>query len=530
MAAGLTLAACGGSDGLTKTEEQALQDRLQAAENAQRLAEQQRQQEQQRRQQAEQQRQQEQQRRQQAEQQRQQEQQARQEAEAERDELQEENDAQQLAPNRDLARDVDRGLRNFRADTGSTQITPGATTITPRYNAGATVVTDPIISQRATTTGSLGGWFKTSISGRAEGNLDRLDVYSNVEAPTPVPFKDSTYNSGGTIVNAEGNVVGAHTIVAADGPHTVSSAFPRESSTPTRYSLTHRGPDETEYSGLGLNADGSATDAELETAGIARAQYNQYRNGQGFRNADIYPFRYTYSVGGTLQGASGTYRCGAATNTGASPCTVQNRGEHFVFAGTWTFRPSSGTTTVRVPDAEFMYFGWWSRQGRLATEDVWSFQTFHGTGTTRVDAVTGLSGPATYRGPAVGYYSLNEEHPDIPSEFGEFTATATLEADFGASGTDVATVGGTIDGFSGQPDWSLTLAPTTFASSTFTGGGVTWSIGTRDRNGGTWQADFFSDLPSAERTGTVPSGIAGQFTALFSDVGSMVGAFGAEKQ
>ena len=293
---------------------------------------------------------------------RQREQTAREQAERERDEQRAEADAAQLALNRDLARDVDRGLRAVTADQPIVAGAIDAIDNAPRYRASATVGTTPAISQRTTATGSLGGWFKTSTSGRDEANLDQLDVYSNVEAPTPVPFKDSDYNmdSNNVIVDAEGDVVSAHTIVPADGEHTEASAFPRTSGMPTGFSLPHRGLLESAYSVLGLNADGTADEEALKDAGITRAQYNQYRNDRGFRNEAIHPFRYTYTTSGTLQGASGTYRCGAASGTGASPCTVQNRGEHFVFAGPWTFRPTSGTTAVRVPDAQFMYFGWWS--------------------------------------------------------------------------------------------------------------------------------------------------------------------------
>ena len=470
-------------------------------------------------------------------------------AEAERKAAEEKADAAQLALNRDLARDVEKGLRAFSADT---PIRSGTIdTITPRYRASATVDTTPAISQRTTKTGSLSGWFKTSIAGRAEANLDQLDVYSNVDAPKPVPFKDSTYNSDGSIVNAEGKVVGAHTIVSADQEHAASSAFPRDSAGPKKsFDLINRGLTKARFDQLDVDDDGKISDdldgdndgkvddTELAAAdNITRALLSSHEGGT-FRDEAKHPFQYTYTTSGTLQGASGTYRCGAGTNTGASPCTVQNRGAHFVFEGTWTFRPSSGTTTVRVPDAEYMYFGWWSRQGRLTKEDEWKFQTFHGPVSDRVTTVANLTGLATYRGPAAGFYALNEEHPDVPSEFGEFTATATLTADFGPNtSANTATVSGKIDKFSGRSDWSLTLKSTTgdFTfddedDQTFENGGVTWSIGTRDRDGGTWQADFFSDLPSADRANTVPSGIAGQFTAQFNDVGSLVGAFGAEKQ
>ena len=45
-----------------------------------------------------------------------------------------------------------------------------------------------------------------------------------------------------------------------------------------------------------------------------------------------------------------------------------------------------------------------------------------------------------------------------------------------------------------------------------------------------WAASFYSDLPANQRTGVVPHGIAGTFTAEHSGIAKMIGAFGAHKQ
>ena len=39
-----------------------------------------------------------------------------------------------------------------------------------------------------------------------------------------------------------------------------------------------------------------------------------------------------------------------------------NTGEDFRFDGDWLFQPSSSSQRVRVPDAHYMWFGWWSQQ------------------------------------------------------------------------------------------------------------------------------------------------------------------------
>ena len=155
---------------------------------------------------------------------------------------------------------------------------------------------------------------------------------------------------------------------------------------------------------------------------------------------------------GSLGGAGGTYRC-AANGTMGPECTVQNTGSQLIFSGPWTFRPSS-SARVQIEDGAFMHFGWWSRQ--VTGTDTWSFKTFHGRGGDDVYVITDVSavtGSATYRGPAVGYYAIYEP-VGAGSEYGAFTATAELTADFDSANN---TVNGTIDQFSGHPDWSLAL-------------------------------------------------------------------------
>ena len=235
-----------------------------------------------------------------------------------------------------------------------------------------------------------------------------------------------------------------------------------------------------------------------------------------------YPQRYDYEAGGTLGGARGTYRC-AGDDTTAPTCTVQNKGSHFVFAGPWTFRPSSSGSRVRIEDSVFMYFGWWSRQA--TPTPAWSFDAFHGPLVHRATDVSGVTGSATYRGPAAGYYAIYEPN-SAGSEYGAFTATAELEANF-----DTNMVQGTIDGFSDHPNWSLVLERGAISGGNTGQGtnGVTWTINnTPAQAGDEWEASFYSNLDSVDRENDiVPSGIAGTFSASYDDIGQLTGAFGA---
>ena len=223
-------------------------------------------------------------------------------------------------------------------------------------------------------------------------------------------------------------------------------------------------------------------------------------------------------------------------------CRVTNQNNHFRFHGPWVFTPLRTTSAVRVVDKEFMYFGWWARQDNSTGE--WTFRTFHGPSgavgnRSTADEISNLSGTATYRGPAVGQYSFYQPLT-AQSDYGEFSATATLRANF-----DNNMVDGTIDQFDQHPDWTLTLKHRqinngVIAPSTSDDGmqAVSWQIdgeAVAAPDSGTWEAAFYSNLPDEQRDSTddedaVPTGMAGTFEASYEHVGEIIGAFGAHKQ
>ena len=274
-----------------------------------------------------------------------------------------------------------------------------------------------------------------------------------------------------------------------------------------------------------------------ETLNALREKLRDAQNSR-VRDTDRYPFRYNAEVGGTFHGASGTFTCAFSIKAETNACTVQNRGTQFHFVGPWEFRPSSATTGVRVPDTEFMWFGWWSRQA-LAAPGSFQFRANHGCGyeDCMVTSVAAVSGTFTYRGSAIGQYAIYQPLGG-QSGHGSFNADAVLTANF-----DSTTVSGTISNFRDRPDWELTLKPGTIVGGAVVGPaentGVSWSIGSTAHDAGTWEADFYSNLPGTDRTGVVPYGIAGTFTANFGEVGvgadtdvvaMMIGAFGAHSR
>ena len=482
------------------------------------------------------------------------EEQRRQQAEAEQDRLEQvaEDARQELIQVQ--AQQVFLGLVTEAGTTDPTRVTAS-------YNENASVTTAPSVTFSSTTGRAANPWFVTSFSNRTASNVDRLDVYTDVERLPDIPFKDSDYNdsttdnvvvdqagelvSNGMVVDAEGDVIN-RLRVTGTRDDTASSSFPRTTVTPKSFNLVHRGMNsmefndalDDEFSTVPGASDGFGSSerntpefrAALVAAGITSSQFSQYSAGRGFRDEVRHPFRYSVEERGSLGGAGGTYRCGGASK--AETCDVDYRGgRSFDFVGAWSFAPSSGTVGVDVVDETYMYFGWWSRENLNPGQDdtVWSFRAFHGgigVDDGRDMNVDDVNGTATYQGPAVGYYAVYQPL-GTQSGHGEFNATATLTADFDSA---TETLEGRIDQFSGHSDWFLTLKRGTINNGTASvdTDGVTWSIGGIPHDGGEWEAAFYSNLDETDdRMGVVPSGVAGTFEAEYSTVGRLIGAFGA---
>ena len=442
---------------------------------------------------------------------------ARQTAEAER---------ARLAAAAEERRKADAAERARTAISGARTIGDAATLAVGAIEYGEPAPVTTPVGPFTTSTGS-GVWSTTSLTAIAEPTRDMIQIYSDIEAPKSVDFKDSTYNENNAVVSTEGEVTGEVGLTGSRGD-TASSSFPRSSGPAKSFDYVDRGfASQTEK-------DEAITACDGKAACIAR------NTNIRVRNTDRYLLRYSVNLSGRLGGASGTFQCDAVDTNDA--CTVQNQGNTFLFAGPWAFFPSSGTTKVSVPDAEYMWFGVWARQTvRLTGDDsnqpteLWRFEAQHGgNGLTGDDSnvVTGLAaatGSATYQGPAAGRYAVYE--PDTgDSGIGSFTASATLQADFE---TDM--VSGTITGFSNDPGWSLALKRKEIIRGTVTAAEVTWTIDGLPDDSGTWEAAFYANLPIEGGTITYqPHGIAGTFQAEYDPSGegaraALIGAFGAHR-
>ncbi len=359
------------------------------------------------------------------------------------------------------------------------------TSVTPKYRARATVVTNPAVTFASSSLSSSGSWSVTTFSNAGSANEDDLVVYTDMGAPTSVLITEhSTYSSTFAAVADTNNI---RATLTGNGNPIASSRFPGGGRSTTYEHTVDSDPD----------TDGTDGD------GNTRNDYDTTR------------------FSGTFGGASGTFEC-----TGT--CTVQHQGGNVynLSSGTWTFTTGK-TARVAVDDDSHMYFGWWKREQIVGGS--LSFATFS-NGTHEVDDIPDtLTGTATYTGPAVGQYAIYQPAGG-ESSAGSFTASAALTANFGAADAE-GTLSGQVTNFSNDADWSLTLM-----SQDIDGGGVarpgdpvanpsvSWTIGTHTETGGAWDAQFFSDVDGST---SIPQGVAGTFDAQFGQVGRLVGAFGA---
>ena len=161
-------------------------------------------------------------------------------ADAEREQIADERDDAVERADRAAAQDVFTGL-----GTAPSMMLD----VTPRYRAHALLVEPALTSASGSPAGQ---WYRTTATGRRPTENDWIEVYSNVEAPKPIPFKDSDYNMvDPVVVDAQGDVVGWFDVVAGsnDGPlrdDAASGSFDRASETPKSFDLVDRGPNAAE--------------------------------------------------------------------------------------------------------------------------------------------------------------------------------------------------------------------------------------------------------------------------------------------
>ena len=356
------------------------------------------------------------------------------------------------------------------AGLGGTALSPDPT-VDPKYRAPALVRTNDV-TFTSPSGSSAGKWYVTTASNQGPITDDTIVVYSDVGAPKQIPIGGhEDYGTSFTDPESPSNFLEI-AIGQAHKDLIKSSRFP------TTASQT--------FTVIPSNIDTGDDNAN-----------------------DATKFR------GTFDGASGDFQC-------SGTCSVRYTGAGYLFGSgqTWTFR-TTNSAKVRVPDKDFMYFGWWRR--KTNESGAFSYGTFSSQERTAADGTefNALEGSATYEGPAIGQYAIYQPL-GTQSNHGEFKATARFMANF----TDNK-LSGSVFGFDVSPGWSLTLKESDMVGGqvTRTADTVSWTIDGNPQDGGGWSGVFHSEILVYD--GHPPDGLTGEFDAVYSDVGSLRGAYGA---
>jgi len=239
-------------------------------------------------------------------------------------------------------------------------------------------------------------------------------------------------------------------------------------------------------------------------------------------------------IEGTYRGASVTYEC-----TGDDCRSIKTSGG-VNLTGSWKLTPSS-TATLKDKDDQYLSFGWWASSGTngmagaihfpTGLADTAADDTLSAVSDVAAEALNGTS--AKYKGGAAGQFAFVPRRTPSEHDSGYFTANAELDAVFGA-GED-AKISGTIDGFTlngatSMPTWKVMLMQNDVDGTSVNQ--TKWHIddaegdafGTSAATG--WTANWYEEGDG----NNTPDSVLGTFGSRFGTEGSMVGAFGAEKE
>ena len=266
-----------------------------------------------------------------------------------------------------------------------------------------------------------------------------------------------------------------------------------------------------------------------EMAARARVASPSFDQPAGTKQFELAENKLRVIIPGSYHGVSGTYYCTPVNDFSNCSATVAESGFR-LWRGAWTFKPTNPDALVMsVPDAVYPSYGWWiHKSADDATYTASAFVSEKGTVVTS-RGITDLRGTATYMGGAAGVYALWSSTGGT-NDAGHFTADAMLEADFNDD-----TISGTIDNFTGADgearNWSVELKEAAIADE----GAITrtdeddtvWTIGgTAAAASGEWSGVLTEHDVDTE----IPLIATGTFSSKYGGSGTMVGAFGANKE
>ena len=213
---------------------------------------------------------------------------------------------------------------------------------------------------------------------------------------------------------------------------------------------------------------------------------------------------------GSYAGVPGMYRCAG----GATGCNFElNSEDELQMAGLWQFTTSGDP--VAIPDGDYLVYGAWLKRPDSAVGSAVAAAISSGSDPFTATNIADLTGTATYEGSAAGFFA--ERHVDSDGAVsGTFSATATLNADFAATGT-AGTLSGSITDFvrddGATVDWLVNLGMVTLSNSTDAGGfvaGDTAGSASGANWNGEWGVQLVGDGSDDEQH---PTGVVGTFGA-----------------
>ena len=211
---------------------------------------------------------------------------------------------------------------------------------------------------------------------------------------------------------------------------------------------------------------------------------------------------------GTYDGVPGVYRCSG------SRCAfeLQDDGTVMQTDSGFDFIPDGD---VAIPDTDYLVYGAWLTVPDSVAGEAEAAAIAAGSDLFTGSNIEGLTGEATYEGSAAGFYADRPVDSDAAVS-GTFTATATLEADFGTA-SELGSLEGEITDFvrddGAEVDWLVTLDAVTLTDddggfvSGSTGGfadGAAWN------GDGEWGIQIVGDGADVKQH---PSGVVGTFGA-----------------
>ena len=214
---------------------------------------------------------------------------------------------------------------------------------------------------------------------------------------------------------------------------------------------------------------------------------------------------------GSLDGVPGVFTC-----TTGGDCMITADGDGEVSStNDWSFVANApNTATVKEPDADYRWFGWWL-DAPAGDDPTYRFQTFFGgQAFVPVAGLDAVEGTATFKGRGAGRY-VTQNAFDGAANAGLFHSDVTLTADF--DGANAGTIEGDLTNFrdirGGGNDplldgWSVELMEAPLNDVTFEG--VAEAKIRSATATGTWNGGFFGT-----RDDGYPRAVLGEFEAHF---------------